>query len=185
MKKLIICALYLLLTVVCFGQDTTTQQPSKFDPKRLEFGGNFGLSFGKTTGSGSSTSVIIAPQVGYVFHPRFSAGAGVNYSYYHYSIDSYGSANLNYMGLNVYGRVRPVNPIVLQLQPEIYRVWGNSFGSSVSKIVPALLAGGGVIIPLGSSRGGILLMLSYDLAQNSYSPYGNRIFFSVGYTVGF
>ena len=174
MKKLIICALFSLFTVICFGQVLSQpQQPPKFDPKRLEFGGNFGLSLGS-----GATSLIIAPQVGYMITPRFSAGVGVNYSYY-----SYSGSSLNYLGFDVYGRVRPVNPIVLQLQPEIYRVWGNDNGLHVSQIVPALLAGGGVIIPLGSSRGGILLMLYYDLAQNSYSPYGNRIFFSVGYTV--
>jgi hypothetical protein len=185
MKKLIICVVCSLFTVIGFGQ-TAPQQPSKFDPRRLEYGGNFGLSFGTTStvwGSGNSTSIIIAPQVGYVIDPHFSAGIGVNYSYYHYSIDSYGTESLNYMGLNVYGRAKPFNPVVLQLQPEIYRVWGNSFGSPVSKIVPALLAGGGIIIPVGNNRGGILLMLYYDLAQNSYSPYGNRVFFSVGYTV--
>jgi hypothetical protein len=169
MKKLIICALYVLASVICFSQ-TTTRQPSKFDPHKLEFGGNFGLSFGN-----DATSIVVAPQIGYAFDPHFSAGIGVNYSYYHYSSES-----LNYMGLDTYARVKPVQPIVFQVQPEIYRVWGSSGGSSVSKLVPALLLGGGVLLPVGS--GGVSLMLYYDVVQNNYSPYGNRVFFSVGYT---
>jgi hypothetical protein len=177
MKKLIICGLYSLFAVICFGQ-VTQLQPSKFDPKRLEYGGNFGLSFGN-----NATTVIIAPQVGYAFDPRFSAGIGVNYSYYRYSPDSYGNVSLNYMGFDVYGRVKPFNPIVLQVQPEIYHMWGSSYGSSISQIVPTLLVGGGLTVPLGNGRGGILMMLYYDLVQNQYSPYGNRLFYSVGYTV--
>lgn len=177
MKKLIICVLCLLSVGICLGQ--ANSQPFKFDPHRLEFGGNFGLSLGS-----NATTVIVAPQVGYLFDPRFSAGVGVNYSYYRYSADSYASTSLNYLGFNVYGRLKPVNPVVLQIQPEIYRMWGSSGGSSLSEIVPSLLGGGGIILPLGNG-GGIMMMLYYDLIQNKYSPYGNRLFYSIGYTVAF
>jgi len=178
MKRLIICVLYSFCTVICFSQ-TTQQQPPKFDINKLEFGGNFGLSFGN-----NATSIVIAPQVGYMLDPRFSAGIGVNYSYYRYSPDSYYTSNLNYMGFNVYGRVKPVNTIVLQIQPEVYRMWGSSYGSSVSQLVSTLLVGGGVILPIGE-KAGISMMLYYDLVQNQYSPYGNRLFYSVGYVVTF
>ncbi|MCL1932202.1 MAG: hypothetical protein FWF53_00095 [Candidatus Azobacteroides sp.] len=179
MKKLIICVLYLLLSgSACFSQ-VTEKQPSKFDVSKLEYGGNFGLSWG-----GDATTIIIAPQVGYVFDPHFSGGVGINYSYYNHSPDSYNRTSLNYMGFNVYGRVRPVNPIQLQIQPEIYRMWGSSRDLSLSKLVPTLLAGAGVIIPLGNG-GGVSLMLYYDLLQSQYTPYRDGIFYSVGYTVQF
>lgn len=177
MKKLIICTLYLLSAVVCFGQDVI-QQRAKFDPKKLEFGGGLGMSFGSDI-----TTLTIAPQVGYAFTPRLSAGFGVNYSYYSYSSDFYDRLSLNYMGLNVYGRARPVDPIVLQIQPEIYRMWGSSGGVPINRIVPAFLGGAGVIIPLGNRGGGIMMMLYYDLVQDKYSPYGNRLFYSVGYVI--
>lgn len=174
MKKLIICTLFLLSTGICFSQ-STIKQPSKFDISKLEFGGNFGLSLGD-----DATSIIIAPQVGYRFDPRFSAGLGVNYTYY-----SYSGEKLNYMGFSVYGRVNPFNPLVLQVQPEIYRMWGSSNGSSIeSRIVSTLLLGGGIIIPLGAGRG-VTMMLYYDVANSEYSPYGNRLFYSVGYTLTF
>ena len=175
MKKLIIWTFYLLSAGVCFSQAPIKQLPV-FDLKKLEFGGNLGLSFGSNV-----TSIIIAPQVGYVFDPHFSAGFGINYSYYHYSSDYYDSMSLNYMGFNVYGRIKPVQPIVLQIQPEIYRMWGSSSGLSVSQLVPTCLAGGGVILPLGNGSG-VSMMLYYDLVQNAYSPYGSRLFYSVGYT---
>ena len=176
MNRLIICALYLLSTVICFSQGTP-KQPTKFDPHKLEFGGNFGLSLGN-----NATTIIIAPQVGYAFNPRLSAGIGVNYSYYKYSTDSHYSTSLNYLGFNVYGRLKPINPLVLQIQPEIYNMWGSSGGSQLSQLVPSLLCGAGVIVPLGN-RGGIMMMLYYDLVQNNYSPYGNRLFYSIGYAV--
>ena len=177
MKRLIIYTVFLLSVAVSYSQ-SSTQQPFKFDKSKLEFGGNLGLSFGKSYGNNYST-IIIAPQVGYRFDPRFSAGFGVNYSYY-----SYSSNKLNYMGLNLYGRAKPFNPFVLQLQPEIYRMWGSIVGESISEIVPTFLGGAGIAIPLGNG-GGMTMMLFYDLAQNKYSPYKDRIFYSVGYTFGF
>jgi len=174
MKKLIICALYSLSAMICFSQTTPPQAP-KLDVSRLEFGGNLGVSWGNKV-----SAITIAPQVGYVFDPNLSAGAGVSYSYYRFSSKSYGSTSLNYMGLNAYGRIKPFYPLVLQIQPEIYRTWGSSYGSSVSHLVPTFLLGGGVILPVGS----ISLMLYYDLVQSKYSPYGNGFFFSVGYIIG-
>jgi len=174
MKRLIIYTVFLLSIAICYGQ-SSTQQPSKFDKNKLEYGGNLGLSFGKYNGS-NSTSIIIAPQVGYKFDPRFSAGTGVNYSYY-----SWDDTKRNYFGFNVYGRVRPFNPLVLQIQPEIYRMWGSIYGESISELVPVLLIGGGVSIPIGS-RSSMIMMLHYDVIQKYYTPYGNRIFYSVGYS---
>jgi len=177
MKRLIFYTVFLLSTAICYSQSTDNQS-LKFDKSKMEYGGNLGLSFGKSNGNNYST-VIIAPQVGYRFDPRFSAGFGVNYSYY-----SYSSNKLNYMGLNLYGRVRPFNPFVLQVQPEIYKMWGSIGGESISEIVPTFLGGAGVTIPLGNG-GGMTMMLFYDIAQNKYSPYKDRLFYSVGYTFGF
>ena len=173
MKRLIFYTVFFLSVAASYSQPTE-KQPFKFDKSKLEYGGNLGLSIGS-----NATSIIIAPQLGYRFDPRFSAGAGVNYSYY-----SYSSNKLNYTGFNIYGRVRPFNPFVLQVQQEIYRMWGSIEGESVSEIVPAFLGGAGITIPFGSS-GGMTMMIFYDLAQNKYSPYGNRLFYSVGYTFGF
>jgi hypothetical protein len=176
MKKQILYTLCLLSVVTCYGQ-TTAQQPSNFDFSKLELGGNFGLSFGN-----DASSVIIAPQIGYVFTPKLSAGVGVNYSYYRYSPNPHNRISLNYMGFNAYGRVKPANPIVLQIQPEIFRTWGSSYGTSISQFVATLLVGGGVVIPTGNN-GGISLMLYYDLVQNNYSPYRDGLYYSVGYAV--
>jgi len=174
-KKLIFYILYSLSAAVCFCQ-TTNRQTAAFDVNRLEFGGFLGLSFGNY-----SSSVVVAPQVGYVFDKYFSAGFGVNYSYYNYSFNSQNSVSLNYMGLNVYGRIKPVRSVVMQIQPEVFRVWGSSYDYKVNQLVTTLLVGGGIIFPLGNN-GGVSLMLYYDLIQDEYSPYRGNLFYSVGYT---
>ncbi|MDR1698609.1 MAG: hypothetical protein LBR75_02135, partial [Prevotellaceae bacterium] len=70
----------------------------------------------------------------------------------------------------------------LQVQPEAFHVWSNYNGASVSEIVPSFLLGAGVVVPVGS-RGGMSMMLNYDVIQNKYSPYRAGIFYSVGYVV--
>jgi len=170
MKRLIICSLLLCTSAICFSQ--TVAASTRFS--RIEVGGNFGLAFGS-----NSTSVVIAPQLGYVINKHFTVGGGINYS--HFS-SSKNDISQNFLGLNVFGRVRPIQNIILQAQPEIFRVWTNWDGVSTSELVPTFLIGAGMIIPMGG-RGGMSMMLHYDVVQNRYSPYRAGVFYSVGYTV--
>lgn len=164
MKIFYTLCIFLLLSFCNINAQTS------FDKNKLEFGGAIGASFG------DYTSVQISPQVGYAFTNIFSAGFGVSYLYYDYD-----SFSKNYAGLDLYARLRPIRNIVLQAQPELYRTWGKNIDS---KIVPCLLLGGGVILPLGNA-GGISFMLSYDVLQNNSSPYRSQLVYSVGYTIGF
>ncbi len=164
-------------------QDASQQQPvveperprSGFRKENLELGGTFGFGI-----SGDYTSINVSPQVGYRFNPYFSAGAGVGYNYY--KVDGfYSDYTSNYFGFNLYGRVNPIRYITLQLQPEIYRVWGRNIDT---RIVYTALVGGGITVPAGRS-GGISVMAYYDLVQDEWSPYGSEVFFSLGYVYGF
>jgi hypothetical protein len=160
-----------------------------FDKSKLFFGGNFGLSFG------SQTLINVSPQVGYRFNQYFAAGAGVNFIYS--SLKSYytdGSVasrqNLGYAGLNVFGRVYPIQYILLQVQPELNYSWGkykqydpDAIYSLPGKFVPSLLLGAGGAIPAG--RGAFVIMGQYDVVQDPRGPYGNNIFLSFGYNIGF
>lgn len=165
MKRLILSIAFLCTVVANFGQNKISS---------LEIGGNFGLAFGSNT-----TSVVIAPQLGYAINPYVTLGGGINYSYYSHSKTD---VSQNYCGLNLFGKVRPIQNIILQAQPEIFRVWSDSDKESTSELVPSFLIGAGIIVPMGS-RGGMSLMLNYDVVQNKYSPYRAGIFYSVGYTV--
>ena len=146
------------------------EKKSSFDKSKLLFGGSFGLTFG------DYTSVNISPQIGYAFSRYFSAGFGVSYDYYKYQ-----SQYLNYLGFNLYGRLNPISNINLQIQPEIFRMWGSN---SIKKTVPCVLAGAGITMPIGNNAG-ISMMLYYDLVQDEYSPYFNQVVYSIGYVFYF
>ena len=149
---------------------STVNAQSAFDVKKLELGGSFGLAFGKY-----STSVKVAPQIGYRFTNMFSAGLGIGYTYY-----GYDQMDENYAGMNFYARLRPWRYFMIQAQPEFYRTWG----TFKSEFVPCFLIGAGVILPIGN-LGGISLSLSYDLIQNNRSPYSDELIYSIGYVFNF
>ncbi|MDL2323081.1 hypothetical protein LJC52_03745 [Bacteroidales bacterium OttesenSCG-928-A17] len=177
MKKIALTTLLAIVTILGIQAQETTSGSFKFDKSKLELGGNFGFSFGKSQISGNYTSLNISPQVGYRFHPKFSAGFGPSYIYRGYSSGDYSE---NYGGLTFYGRYRPIRQIQILAQPEFYRTWGNNFDS---RFVSSLLLGAGVIVPVGS--GGISFSLAYDVLQNDYSPYWEQIVYSVGYVFSF
>ncbi|HEY4150211.1 MAG TPA: hypothetical protein VGM41_14830 [Chitinophagaceae bacterium] len=165
--------------------------PSKgFDKSKLFFGGDFGLSF-----SSDYSLVNVSPQVGYHFNDYFAAGVGVNFIYSSQKYyDNYGNDAFRYnygvTGLNVFGRVYPIRQLFLQVQPEMNYTWGtinyyNPDGKDKldPAIVPSMLGGVGGVIPAGGN-GAFLIMVEYDLLQQSRSPYGNHAFFSFGYNIG-
>lgn len=191
MKKLLITAcLFAFLGSVAFAQDEEEPVKKGFDKDKLFFGGNFGLGFGSV-----STLVNVSPQVGYRFNRYFAAGAGINFIYSSYKY-SYSGTGYDYKetygvtGLNVFGRVYPIEYLFLQVQPEANYVWGKyKFYNGEpdlkidGKVVPSLLGGAGGAIPMG--RGAFIVMVEYDLLQNERSPYGNKAFFNFGYNIGF
>lgn len=133
--------------------------------------GSFGMSFG------DYSSVNVSPQIGYHWNEFFSAGGGVSYNYHHAS----NNYNMNYLGVHVFGRVRPVKYIAFQIQPELKGSWGNTYGRRIDfRYVPTMLVGGGGVIPTGT--GSISVMFYYDVIQDKYSPYGKNWVCSVGYS---
>jgi len=171
MKKI---GLFLLLIVLGTGAN------AQFNLSRMTIGGGIGLQFG------DYTVVNIAPQVGYNFSDYFNAGAGFTYTYYgeKYNHEQMKQTN-SYFGFNVYGKFYPIPYVVLMVQPEINRMWRankdlrTGYKDKKEEIVPVCLVGGGLRL------GPMTAMIQYDVAQNSNSPYGNRLFYSVGYTFSF
>jgi hypothetical protein len=190
MKNIFFLIAFSLAASVSFAQEE--EEPVKeggFDKSRLFFGGNFGANFG------DYTLVNVSPQLGYRFSNFFAAGAGVNFiyssiKYRDYNNDPEYKAAYGVTGLNIFGRVYPIQQIMLQVQPEMNYTWGKykyyngSPDFRLSKeFVPSLLVGGGAAIPAG--RGAFMAMLQYDVLQKPRSPYGERPFLSFGYTMGF
>jgi len=190
MKKIfLVASLLAFVSVATFAQDEEGEPVKKgFDKNKLFFGGNFGLGFGSV-----STLINVSPQIGYRFNEYLAAGAGVNFIYssyrYRLTVPEYKEI-FGVTGLNVFGRVYPIQFLFIQAQPELNYTWGRfkfyDGGPDEKldpKFVPSLLAGAGAAIPAG--RGAFIVMVQYDLLQNERSPYGNRAFFNFGYNIGF
>jgi hypothetical protein len=186
-KYLFAAILFAFVGSAAVAQDEENPVKKGFDKEKLFVGGTFGLSFGSY-----SSLVNVSPQIGYRFNRYLAAGAGVNfiYSSFKYSQYSAGDEKQTYgvTGLNVFGRVYPIEYLLLQVQPEANYVWGKyKFydGTTIkmdSKIVPSVLGGVGGVIPMG--RGGLIVMVQYDLLQNINSPYGSKAFYNFGYNIG-
>jgi hypothetical protein len=170
-------------------EDKEPAEPKGFDKSKLFVGGNFGLSFG------DYTFINISPQLGYRFNNYLAAGAGLNFQYSSIKYrDTYGNsayrAAYGVTGLNVFGRVYPIQYLLLQVQPEMNYTWGKYKyynGQPDEKVdgkfVPSLLLGGGAVLPTGP--GALVLMVQFDVLNNPRSPYGNRPIYNFGYNVGF
>lgn len=182
----VICASIFLCSAQ-FAQAQAIEETDKrgFDPDRLFFGGNFGMSFG------DYTFINITPQVGYMFNRYLAAGGGVSFIGTGFTQrdfngnkiykDSYNSA-----GLNLFGRLYPIPFLFLQAQPEYNYTWGRTkFYNGQPEIkldgefVPVLLLGAGAVIPAG--RGSFIAMVQYNVIDNNRSVYGNRPFVSFGF----
>jgi len=150
---------------------------SSFDKSKLSFGGNLSLQFG------DYTVVGISPQVGYDFNKYFTAGAGLGYTYFKDKVYDYKWSS-SYLSFDLFGRFYPIEYIVIGIQPEISRMWQSisyydGYKVSESKFVPSFLVGAGLRL------GGMTAMIQYDVVQDDHSPYGDNLFYSVGYTFRF
>lgn len=196
MRSIILSVLFLTIQQLAIAQMRVTdsltnteplKEKKKFDPSNLVFGGNLGASFG------NFTFINISPQVGYMFSPVITAGAGINYVYSSLKTQDLNGndlykQNFSYAGINLFGRFFPTNFLFVSLQPEVNYSWGKvTFENSdqpdikqKTEWIPTLLAGAGIMLGGSGGRGGFLLSLQYDLAQNPRSPYGTRPFVSMG-----
>ena len=139
-------------------------------------GGSFGMAFGN-----QQTTISIAPQIGYNQNPYFTVGGGVTYNYYH---ARHTSTTLHYVGLNIYGEVIPLPFLAFRLQPELYEGWGKGSNKTLSaELIPTILVGGGIRLPLG--KGTASIMFYYDVLQHDNTPYGDNVFYTVGYIFSF
>lgn len=190
MKHILFSSLLFFLSLTVLAQDGeegNEEKPKKgFQKEALFVGGNFGLSFG------NYTVINLSPQLGYRFNRFISAGVGINGQYVSVR-DRYSNGNTfrktsqGVVGLNVFGRVYPIEQVMLQVQPEANYVFGKETYFDTyprteykmdAEIVPSLLVGGGLVIPGGRSSAMIYLM--YDVLQKDNSPYGKKPFINFG-----
>lgn len=190
MKNILLIPFVFFLSLAARAQEGEAEdEPKKgFQKENLFIGGNFGLSFG------DYTLINVSPQLGYRFNRFFAAGFGVNGQYVSYrDIDSNGDhfkTKQGIIGLNMFGRVYPINQIMLQIQPEAnYRFGKNVYYrdnpvqefKTDAMIVPSMLLGGGAVLQQG--RGAMIISVMYDVLQRDYSPYGRKPVYNFGYNI--
>jgi len=187
MKKYIGLVIGIIAVLQLSAQEANEAQKG-FQKENLFVGGNFGLSFG------DYTLINISPQLGYRFNPYLAAGIGVNGQYVsikdRFNGNAYSKTSQGVMGFNVFGRVYPIQRIMLQLQPEVNYLFGKriNYGppreehSIDATIAPSLLAGAGLVFPSG--RGAFIISAFYDVLQNENSPYGKKPIINFTYNFG-
>jgi len=193
MKKTILFSLFLCAAFISNAQDERSEPDEEkgFKKENVFVGGNFGLTFG------DYTLINLSPQVGYRFSKWFAAGVGINGQYVGYKDrafngDVYRKVSQGVAGLNVFGRVFPINNfgLFLQAQPEANYLFGKETYYQPSKeeykldatIAPSFLLGGGIILGSGG-RGGTMISVMYDVLQHEDSPYSNRPIYNFGFVV--
>ncbi len=188
MKNTIFILVLFLSSILCFAQEEPAEDKKGFQKEKIFIGGNFGLTFG------DYTLINVSPQVGYRFNNYLAAGLGINAQYisvkqYAYGGQEYSKTSQGVTGLNIFGRVYPIDQIMIQVQPEANYVFGNiKYYTSPPQttkldalIVPSLLIGGGAVIPSG--RGAFIASVFYDILQDKNSPYGARPIYNFGYNI--
>ena len=143
---------------------------------RWVLGGSLGLGISDT-----QTAVNISPQIGYRVTDYLTVGGGPAYAYYKYK---HIETHSNYLGMNAYARINPIQYLQVFVQPEVFNRWGKTRGiEDDNKVFATLLVGGGVLIPV--VRGGIVVSVYYDVIQDDFSPYRDEVMYSVGYAFYF
>jgi hypothetical protein len=189
MKKAILAAALFFSVFTLHAQDEEGEKKG-FQKERLFFGGNFALAFG------TNTVINISPQIGYRFSNLLAAGLGINGQYINQRLIAFngqeaGRLKLGVLGLNAFGRIYPIEQIMLQVQPEANYIFGSrtiySSNPQTTKedpaIVPSLLLGGGYVQPSG--RGAFIISIFYDVLQDPKSPYGAQPIYNFGYNISF
>ena len=189
-KKTIFIVSFCTCTLLAFTQEEDEVKEKGFQKEKLFVGGYFGLTFG------DYTLIGITPQIGYRFTDYFAAGVGLNFQYIQIK-DKYTNGELyrkstqGVTGLNVFGRLYPIQQFMIQVQPEMNYIFGNEIYYDTNprqeykldaEIVPSLLLGGGLVIPSG--RGAFITSVFYDVLQDPSSPYGKRAIINFTFNIG-
>lgn len=131
--------------------------------QRIYVGGEFGLSFG-----GGQTYIHIAPLMGYDITEKFSAGVSAMYQLWRVNFINT-TANYSTFGGGVFSRFRPWDPLLLQLEFDMFNTVDFAELTFDRVNVPAFMAGIGYARSFGG-RSYYQFMLFYDFINNPNMP---------------
>ena len=148
--------------------------------ERAFVGGNLGAWFGNTT------FIDLSPSFGYFVHERVAVAAGPIYQYYRVSDKTTGYAYKTHIyGGRTFTRGYILEQLFAHAEFEFInldafnQITGEYLGR---RNVSSLPLGIGYAQRSGGSA--FNLMLLYDVLQNKYSPYGNRVIIRMGFGIG-
>jgi hypothetical protein len=164
-------SLLLLLSINAVAQKDSIrirrEPPKSSIREKIYFGGSVGLQFG------TSTFIAVSPLVGYKINPKFSAGVGLSYQYYHYKDKTY-NLETNVYGGRVFGRYMITQNLFGYGEYEYLNLEAFDFYPHRRVNVGSLLGGGGYIQQMGP-RAAIVAMVLYNFTPSYYTPYQNPI----------
>jgi hypothetical protein len=177
MFKLVLALVLLVIPVILFAdeEENVRDLPTR---QRILVGGNLSLQIGNI-----STSVVIAPTIGYRLTNRLTSGVGLSYQYYRNA--GWGqmagfTSVIHMYGGSVYSRFRILPQIFIHAEYE-----GLNMDSQMGWLVNPdntarfwehnYFLGGGYRTRLGE-RAALNLMVLYNFNQNSLIYFQNPIF---------
>ncbi len=184
MKKSALVFFIILHTVISFAQKSE-KDFKIFDPKKVYYGGNFGI--GSTS---SRFSLLIAPEIGYYILPNLLVATGTSYNYMKENYDKY-IYKYNAFGQKVFSRYYPksetipiINNLFAHLEYEFMSIRTETIQNSSSYGTTQLnlsnfYIGGGYIQHFGG-RFNMYMMILFNLNQEIDNPFPNPV-----YRVGF
>jgi len=151
----------------------------QFDPSRLTYGGNFGLTFA------SVTYVDISPMVGYRVTDRLTPGVGITYTYYR---EKYNNLvyQTSFYGGRVFTRYNLFPNIFVHGELEFLNFDHYDFLTAESERIwfTSPIIGAGYMQPAGQ-RAAFMIYVLYALrSEELNSPYnGNPLIFRLGFFI--
>jgi hypothetical protein len=154
---------------------------------RIFFGGNFGLQFGTVT------NIEVSPLAGIYLTPRLAVGPGIKYEYFKSNYPGFVPYETHIYGGTVFARYMVIRDLseavglglniglfghaeyeMLSLESRYFQI-GAPPDAEGRFYLHSILLGGGIYQPIGR-RGGLLLMVLWNLNETASSPYSNPIF---------
>lgn len=183
MKRIFLLFIFLSATYLGFCQGEENSLEGVPFKERIVFGGGFGLGFGS-----NADFFSVSPVVGYQLTRKFLVGNGFTYRYTKYKFDA-GSISLTDYSLNPFARYTIYNNIFAQAEYEYMNYeLPLSLSETTRKSFDSVLAGGGIIQPLGD-RVAVFFMALYNFSyvtpkQGEYAPYDSPLVIRVGINAG-
>jgi len=165
---IILCSLLVFFTGIinCQYFENPKEKPSIKD--KLFFGGGVGFQFGQVT------LIEIAPLVGYKVTERFQPGISLTYSYYKDDRYSF-PVNYSTYGGSVFARFFLFEGLFAHAEAEALNIKVyNSATDTKRQWIENYLVGGGYFQKFGE-RGGMYLLVLWNLNQTDLTPYTNPV----------